>query len=138
MIVGGANFIVQALRGENITVYGDGSQTRSFQYVSDLLNGFIKMVKTEDSFTRPVNLGNSEECTVKQLAETIIKLTGSHSHIVHKPLPQDDPVRRKPMIGEAEKQLGWKPQVTLRDGLNSTICYFKKQERINTKSIIYG
>lgn len=122
-----SNFIVQALRGEEITIYGDGRQTRSFQYVSDLINGFMKMVKTEDSFTGPVNIGNPDEYSVKELAETIIKLTGSNSGIVYKPLPQDDPIQRKPMIDKAEKQLGWKPQVALHDGLNSTICYFEKK-----------
>ncbi|MBR4590482.1 MAG: SDR family oxidoreductase [Bacteroidaceae bacterium] len=133
-----SNFIIQALRGEDITVYGDGSQTRSFQYVSDIINGFVNIVKTDDSFTGPINLGNPEEYTVKELAETIIKLTGSHSYIEYKPLPKDDPIRRKPIISKAEKQFGWKPQVTLHDGLSSTICYFKKQGCINTKSIVNG
>ncbi len=133
-----SNFITQALREEDITIYGDGSQTRSFQYVSDLINGFMKMIKTEDDFTGPVNLGNPEEYTVGELAEKIINLTDSHSRIVAKPLPQDDPIRRKPLIGEAEKQLGWKPQVKLHDGLSSTICYFEKQGILNTKSIVNG
>lgn len=119
-----SNFITQALREEDITIYGDGSQTRSFQYVSDLINGFMKMVKTDDSFTGPVNLGNPEEYTVKQLAETIIKLTGSHSRIVYKTLPQDDPVKRKPDYIKANKILVWKPVVDLKSGLSSTIKYF--------------
>lgn len=121
-----SNFIVQALRGDDITIYGDGSQTRSFQYVSDLINGFMKMVKTEDSFTGPVNLGNPEEYTVKQLAETIIKLTGSHSRITHKPLPQDDPVKRQPKVDIMNHQLNWTPEVCLCNGLKNTISFFQE------------
>ena len=133
-----SNFIVQALRDENITVYGNGHQTRSFQYISDLIEGFMRMVETEVSITGPINLGNPEEHTVEELAETIIKLTGSHSRIEYKPLPQDDPIRRKPVIGEAKKQLEWKPQVKFHNGLNSTIYYFEKQGCLNNKSIING
>lgn len=129
-----SNFITQALKNKDISIYGDGSQTRSFQYISDLINGFMTMVKTKNTFTGPINLGNPEEYTIKELANKIVELTGSHSHIVYKPLPQDDPIRRKPMIGEAVKQLEWKPQVTLHDGLNSTICYFEKRNQ-NTKTI---
>ena len=125
-----SNLITQALRGEDITIYGDGGQTRSFQYVSDLIEGFMKVVKTEDSFTGPVNLGNPEEYTVKELAKAIIELTGSHSHLVFKPLPQDDPIRRKPMIGEAEKRLEWKPQINIKKGLIDTIEYFRNLLKI--------
>ena len=130
-----SNFIVQALRGDVITIYGDGSQTRSFLYVSDLINGFMKMVKTEDSFTGPVNLGNPEEYTVKQLAETIIKFTGSHSRIVNKPLPQDDPVRRKPDCTLSQKKIRFNPSIKIKDGLKNTIEYFTKEEEKNKSCV---
>lgn len=119
-----SNFIIQALRNENITIYGDGTQTRSFCYVSDLIDGLVKLMEKKD-FIGPVNLGNPFECTILELAEKILKLTKSHSRIVHKPLPSDDPTQRKPDIALAEKALGWKPLIRLEDGLIKTITYFK-------------
>jgi UDP-glucuronate decarboxylase len=120
-----SNFITQALKGEDITIYGDGSHTRSFCYVSDMIEGLVKMMDS-DSWTGPVNLGNPAEFTVKQLAELIIKLTGSKSKIVYKPLPQDDPKQRKPDISLAKEKLAWQPSVQLEAGLAKTIEYFKK------------
>lgn len=128
-----SNFIVQALRGENITIYGDGSQTRSFQYVTDLIEGFMKMIKTDDSFTGPVNIGNPEEYTVKQLAELVIDIVGTTSNIVYKPIPSDDPTRRKPNVMVAKGYLGWSPKVKVLEGLADTIEYFKNE--INNKHI---
>ena len=119
-----SNFIVQALHGRDITIYGDGSQTRSFCYVSDLVDGMIKMMNSKD-FHGPVNLGNPQEITIYELAEKIIKLTGSHSKIVFQDLPQDDPVHRKPDITLANEKLGWKPEIDIDDGLKRTIEYFK-------------
>lgn len=120
-----SNFIVQALRGEPITIYGDGMQTRSFQYVDDLLEGFVRMMGTPDHVTGPVNLGNPSEYTMIELAQEIKDLTGSSSAIVHQPLPMDDPLRRQPDIRMAEDLLdGWKPLVQLKDGLSRTIEYF--------------
>lgn len=121
-----SNYIVQALRGEDITVYGNGQQTRSFQYVDDLLEGMIKMMATEDSFTGPVNIGNPGEYTMLELAEIVLKLTGSSSRIVFLPLPADDPVQRKPDIRLAKDKLKWEPRITLEDGLKETISYFKR------------
>jgi UDP-glucuronate decarboxylase len=121
-----SNFIVQALKGENITIYGDGSHTRSFQYVDDLINGLIKLMATPDSFTGPVNLGNPYEITISTLAEKIIKLTGSKSKIIYLPLPQDDPRQRKPDITLAIKELDWKPVVDVDAGLARTVEYFRK------------
>jgi UDP-glucuronate decarboxylase len=120
-----SNFIVQALQGKDITIYGDGSQTRSFQYVDDLLEGMIRLMKTPDAFIGPVNVGNPGEFTIQQLAEIVIRLTGSKSKLVYLPLPQDDPVQRKPDITLAEKELGWRPTVPLEEGLQKTIRYFK-------------
>lgn len=123
-----SNFIVQALRKKDLTIYGDGSQSRSFQYVSDLLEGMIRMMSTSDAFTGPVNLGNPEEFTIKQLAEMVIQMTGSNSKIINLPLPQDDPVMRKPDISLAQKNLdGWTPTIPLEEGLKLTIEYFKKE-----------
>lgn len=119
-----SNFIIQALRNEDITIYGDGTQTRSFCYVSDLIDGLVKLMEKKD-FIGPVNLGNPFECTILELAEKILKLTKSHSRIVYKPLPADDPTQRKPDIALAEKALGWKPLTGLEDGLIETITYFK-------------
>ncbi len=119
-----SNFIVQALRGEPITVYGDGSQTRSFCYVDDLIDGLIKLMDTPDDFTGPVNLGNPEEVRIDELATTIVSMTGSKSRIVYQPLPSDDPVQRCPDIGLARQALGWQPTVKVRDGLRQTIEYF--------------
>jgi UDP-glucuronate decarboxylase len=120
-----SNFIVQALRGENITIYGDGSHTRSFQYVDDLLDGLIKLMATPDSFTGPVNLGNPVEITIKTLAEMIIKMTGSKSKIIYLPLPQDDPRQRCPDITLAKRILQWSPKVPLAEGIRPTIDYFR-------------
>ena len=120
-----SNFIVQALRGEDITVYGDGSQTRSFCYVTDLIDGLIRMMATPKDFLGPVNLGNPGEFTIRELAETLIRMTKSRSTIIFKPLPADDPTQRRPDIGLAKKVLGWNPQVTLEKGLERTIGYFR-------------
>src|SRR3989338_2568246 len=119
-----SNFIVQALRGENITIYGDGSQTRSFCYVDELIDGFIKVMEKGPEFTGPVNLGNPSECTMLELAHKVIELSGSSSQIIYKPLPQDDPIRRRPDITFAQKELGWHPQIHLEHGLQRTIDYF--------------
>jgi UDP-glucuronate decarboxylase len=121
-----SNFIVQALRNQPITLYGDGSQTRSFCYVSDLIDGVWRMMNTE-GLTGPVNLGNPNEFTIRELAELVISLTGSRSGIVHRPLPQDDPVQRQPDITLAREKLGWQPTVELKDGLKPTIEYFEKR-----------
>ena len=120
-----SNFIVQALKNEDITIYGDGNQTRSFQYIDDLIDGLIKMMATDDSFTGPVNIGNPREFTIKQLAEMIIELTGSKSKLVYRPLPGDDPRQRKPDISLARKILDWSPKVDAEDGLKNTIEYFR-------------
>lgn len=119
-----SNFIVQALQGKDITVYGKGQQTRSFCYVEDLINGIMAMMN-KDNFTGPVNLGNPNEFTILELAEKVIKLTGSKSKIIYKPLPQDDPTQRQPDISLAKKQLKWEPKVQLEEGLQKTIEYFK-------------
>ncbi|MFV5698726.1 UDP-glucuronic acid decarboxylase family protein [Flavobacterium sp. ZT3R17] len=120
-----SNFIVQALKGENITIFGDGLQTRSFQYVDDLVEGMIRMMNTDDSFLGPVNIGNPNEFTMLELAETVIELTGSNSKIIHLTLPQDDPKQRQPDISLAKEKLqGWEPKVQLREGLQTTIAYF--------------
>ncbi|MCR4746131.1 MAG: SDR family oxidoreductase [Lachnospiraceae bacterium] len=120
-----SNFIVQALKGEDITIYGDGTQTRSFCYVDDLVEGMIRMMNSRDGFTGPVNLGNPSEFTMLELAEKVISLTGSSSGIVYKPLPQDDPTQRKPVIDLAKRELGWEPAIHLDEGLRKTILYFK-------------
>ena len=120
-----SNFIVQALKNEDITIYGDGNQTRSFQYIDDLIDGLIKMMATDDSFTGPVNIGNPREFTIKQLAEMILELTGSKSKLVYRPLPGDDPRQRKPDISLARKILDWSPKVDAEDGLKNTIEYFR-------------
>ncbi len=120
-----SNFIIQALRNEPLTVYGTGSQTRSFCYVDDLISGLIKLMDSSDEFTGPVNLGNPEEITVYQLAEKIIELSGSRSKIMLKELPSDDPMKRKPDIGLAKQELSWEPFVGLEKGLEKTIVYFR-------------
>lgn len=119
-----SNFIVQALKNEDITVYGNGMQTRSFCYIDDLVDGMVRMMNTEKGFTGPVNLGNPREFTILELAEMVIAMTGSRSRIVFKPLPEDDPKQRKPVIDLAEEKLGWTPKVQLEDGLKRTIEYF--------------
>ena len=121
-----SNFIVQALQGEHITVYGDGSQTRSFCYVDDLIEGMLRMMDTEAGFTGPVNLGNPQEFSIREIAEQVIRLTKSKSRIKFKPLPQDDPRQRQPDIALARKRLKWRPTVDLDDGLKETIGYFRK------------
>lgn len=120
-----SNFIVQALQGQDITIYGNGMQTRSFQYVDDLVEGMIRLMNTGDDFTGPVNVGNPGEFTMLELAEKVIKLTGSSSKLVYKPLPSDDPMQRKPDITLAKKVLNWEPKVHLEEGLTRTIDYFK-------------
>ena len=124
-----SNFIVQALRGKPITVYGKGDQTRSFCYVDDMIDGLAKLMATELGFTGPVNLGNPRELTVFELAEHVIKLTSSKSRIIFKPLPDDDPRQRQPDIGLAQKRLKWAPKVSLDDGLKETIRYFRQALR---------
>lgn len=119
-----SNFIIQALKGEPITMYGDGAQTRSFCYYQDLIEGFIRLMDTPDELTGPVNLGNPNEFTIRELAEQVIDLTGSKSVIETRPLPQDDPMQRQPNIDLARKELGWEPKVQLREGLTQTIRYF--------------
>ncbi len=119
-----SNFIVQALQGHSITIFGDGSQTRSFCYVSDLVDGFVKLMGTEDTFTGPVNLGNPTEFTIKSLAEEVIELVGSKSRLSFKPLPSDDPLQRQPDIRLAKEVLSWEPRIELKSGLQKTIEYF--------------
>jgi len=119
-----SNFIVQALKGQDITVYGDGQQTRSFQYIDDLINGMIKMMNSEDDFIGPVNMGNPGEFTILELAKKVIDLTGSKSKIVYQPLPADDPMQRQPDISLAKEKLKWEPKIPLEEGLKKTIAYF--------------
>ena len=119
-----SNFIVQALLGRDITIYGDGSQTRSFCYVDDLIDGLISLMGTSDAVTGPVNIGNPDEFSILELASAVISLTGSSSKIIHKPLPQDDPRQRRPDISKANKALSWTPRTNLKDGLILTIAYF--------------
>jgi UDP-glucuronate decarboxylase len=121
-----SNFIVQALKGQEITVYGGGSQTRSFCYVDDLVDGMVRMMNSED-FIGPVNLGNPEEFTILDFAKKIVAMTGSKSKIVHKPLPSDDPTQRQPDITLASEKLGWKPKVSVDEGLKKTIEFFRKE-----------
>ena len=120
-----SNFIVQALNGEDITIYGDGSQTRSFQYIDDLVEGMIRAMNSRDDFTGPVNIGNPNEFTIKELAEKVIELTATSSKIVYKELPSDDPLQRQPDISLAKKELDWEPKIQLHNGLVKTIEYFK-------------
>jgi UDP-glucuronate decarboxylase len=126
-----SNFIVQALKGKDITIFGDGLQTRSFQYVDDLISGMTKMMDSQDSFTGPVNLGNPYEFSIIDLARKVIDMTGSPSKIIHLPLPQDDPKQRQPDITLALKMLSWSPVVNLETGLTRTIEYFKKELQLN-------
>ncbi|NNM72219.1 UDP-glucuronic acid decarboxylase family protein [Enterovirga aerilata] len=121
-----SNLIVQALKGEDITVYGDGSQTRSFCYVDDLIEGFLKLMNTQPEVTGPVNLGNPGEFSIAELAEIVLDLTGSRSKVVYRPLPADDPRQRRPDISVARTELGWEPQIQLREGLVRTIAYFEE------------
>ncbi len=121
-----SNFIIQALKGEDITLYGDGSQTRSFCYVDEMVNGFIRLMASPDDFTGPVNLGNPDEFTIRELAEKVVTMTGSKSKLVCKPLPADDPKQRQPDITLAKQELGWEPKIKLEEGLKKTIAYFDK------------
>ena len=121
-----SNFVVQALRGQPITIYGDGGQTRSFCYVDDLIDGLLKLMDTDEAVTGPINLGNPSEFTIRSLAEEVIALTGSGSKLTYRDLPQDDPQQRRPDISFADTVLGWSPQVPLRKGLESTIRYFRE------------
>ena len=127
-----SNFIVQALKGEPITIYGDGSQTRSFCYVDDLIEAFVRLMDTPDEFIGPVNTGNPSEFTIKQLAEKVIEMTGSSSKLSYEPLPSDDPTQRRPNITLAKEKLGWEPTVKLAEGLKSTIAYFETLLSSNT------
>ena len=120
-----SNFIVQALRSKDLTVYGDGAQTRSFCYVDDIVESLIKLMNTQDAFTGPVNLGNPDEISILSLAEQVLHLTGSKSRIIYLPAVEDDPLQRRPAIGLARQELGWEPGVTLEDGLKKTISYFR-------------
>lgn len=120
-----SNFIIQALKGEDITIYGNGEQTRSFCYRDDLIDGMIRMMNTEDSFTGPVNIGNPNEFTIRELAELVIKLTESKSKLINLPLPEDDPMQRQPDISVAREKLGWEPKIKLEEGLIKTIEFFK-------------
>ena len=121
-----SSFIVQALLNKDITVFGDGSHTRSFCYVDDLISGLTRMMDTPNEITGPVNLGNPAEFSILEIAQTVLDLTGSRSRIVHRPLPQDDPKQRRPDISEADRVLGWRPTVPLREGLSRTIAYFEE------------
>lgn len=124
-----SNFIVQALKGDDITIYGDGAQTRSFCFVDDLIVAMIAMMGTSHEITGPINIGNPAEFSIRELAETVIELTGSSSKLITKPLPHDDPKQRQPDISQARSILGWEPQISLRDGLSRTIAYFDKALR---------
>ncbi len=121
-----SNFIIQALKGEDITIYGSGNQTRSFCYRDDLIDGMIRMMNTEDNYTGPVNIGNPNEFTIAQLAELVLKLTDSKSKLIYMPLPEDDPMQRQPDITVAKEKLGWEPKISLEEGLIHTIDFFKK------------
>jgi UDP-glucuronate decarboxylase len=120
-----SNFVLSALRGEDLTLYGDGSQTRSFCFVDDLVEGLMRLMDSEDSVVGPINLGNPTEMTVKELAETVTELVGGKNGISYHPLPQDDPMQRQPNIDKARRLLGWEPKVPLRTGLEKTIAYFR-------------
>ena len=120
-----SNFILQALKNEDITIYGDGTQTRSFCYVDDLVDGMIRMMNNPQKFIGPVNLGNPNERSILDFAKLIIEMTGSKSQIIYRPLPQDDPVQRKPDISLAKKELNWEPYTDIKTGLEKTIEYFK-------------
>ena len=120
-----SNFIVQGLKGEAITIYGEGTQTRSFCFVDDLIDGLVKLMQTPDDFTGPVNLGNPNEFTILQLADKVIELTGSRSTLEFRPLPSDDPMQRQPDISLAKTALGWQPKIRLEEGIGKTIDYFR-------------
>ena len=124
-----SNFIVQALSGQDITIYGDGSQTRSFCYVDDLIEGFMRMMASPVEVTGPINMGNPVEFTIRELAETVLDMVGGSSKLIMLPLPQDDPKQRKPDIGVAQRTLDWAPKVQLRQGLEKTIQYFRQLQQ---------
>jgi UDP-glucuronate decarboxylase len=126
-----SNFVVQALKGQDITIYGEGTQTRSFCYVDDLIEGFVRLMDSPDAITGPINLGNPHEFTIRQLAERVIALTGAKSKLVQRPLPADDPLQRKPDIAKAKNLLGWEPKIQLDEGLKKTIAYFDDLLRRN-------
>ena len=126
-----SNFIMQAIRNEEITIYGDGSQTRSFQYIDDLIDAMIRMMHTNNNFIGPINIGNPHEISMNKLASTILRLTNSNSQIIFKDLPEDDPKRRNPDINLAKNKLNWTPSCGLEAGLSNTINYFKKINEIN-------
>jgi UDP-glucuronate decarboxylase len=126
-----SNFIVQALNGQNITIYGDGNQTRSFCFVDDLIEGLVRFMELEENFPGPINIGNPCEFTILELAESIIRLTNSKSKVVFKALPQDDPMQRKPDIGLAQSKLGWEPKIQLEEGLTKSIEFFSKLDKIS-------
>ena len=128
-----SNFVIQALRGEDITIFGDGAQTRSFCYVDDLIEGIVQLMNTADEFTGPMNLGNPIEFTIRQLAEMVVGLTGAKSRLAHKPLPYDDPKQRCPDITLAQETLAWEPKIGLREGLIKTIAYFEEELRKDGK-----
>ena len=121
-----SNFIIQALKNKNITIYGDGKQTRSFCFVDDLIDAILLFMGTDDNYTGPMNIGNPDEFTIENLANKVIDLTNSNSNIIYKPLPEDDPKQRKPDISLAKEKMNWKPETSLIDGLKSTIHYFEK------------
>ena len=121
-----SNFICQALKGENITIYGEGTQTRSFCYVDDLIEGMVRLMNSREDFTGPVNIGNPGEFTIKELATIVTELTGSKSQLIFEALPSDDPTQRKPVIDLAKKELGWEPTIPLKEGLKKTIQYFEE------------
>ena len=136
-----SNFIIQALQNQDITIYGDGSQSRSFCYVDDLIDGLIQLMDTSDDFTGPVNLGNPNEFTIRELAEKVIKLTGSHAQFTFQSLPENDPVRRQPDIALAQENLHWQPTIQIDSGLEKTIDYFKDilkimKVELNTDTLI--
>jgi UDP-glucuronate decarboxylase len=135
-----SNFIVQALQNKDITVYGDGNQTRSFCYVDDLVDGLVRLMSSKDDIVGPLNIGNPSEFTIRQLAEAVIDLTGSRSKVVHRPLPLDDPKQRRPDIGRAQELLDWRPTIQLREGLIKTIAYFDglfgKPSRRQTEELV--
>jgi UDP-glucuronate decarboxylase len=133
-----SNFIVQALQGHDITVYGEGQQTRSFCYVDDLINGFVALMATGDDFAGPVNLGNPSEFTILELAEKVIEIVGSDSKIINRPLPADDPTQRKPNISLAKEKLDWEPTVNLDDGLRKTVEYFDMLLKSYPDSEVFG
>jgi len=121
-----SNFVIQALRGEPITLYGDGSQTRSFCYVDEMIDGFVRLMESDETVTGPINLGNPAEFSIRELAEMTVRLTGSRSPIEYRPLPQDDPRQRRPDITRAKEKLGWEPAISLEEGLTRTIDYFRR------------